>query len=84
VRCEKEIFLEGARVPTGPRVFCLNDPSRRICVPSTVFPTPETPTTIVVDPSKIPPPIRVSITSMPITDRIVLDVGCIERERRGA
>ena len=67
-----------------PLVFCFSTPSRRICVPSTVFPTPEIPTTIVVDPSKMPPPMRVSTASTPMTDRMVLDVGCFEPAREGA
>src|SRR5450755_598013 len=59
-----------------PLFCCFRAPSSRICVLSTVFPAPETPMTIVVDPSKIPPPMSVSIASTPTTDRMVLDVGC--------
>ena len=45
-------------------------------VPSTVFPAPETPTTMVVDPSKTPPPIKSSRACTPITERLAVEVGC--------
>ena len=45
-------------------------PSSKTCVASTVFPAPEMPTTIVVEPSKNPPPIKSSRAGTPITERL--------------
>ena len=44
-------------------------PSSSSCTPSTVLPAPEMPTTMVVEPSKMPPPIRASSGSTPMTER---------------
>ena len=44
----------------------------------------EMPTTMVVDPSKIPPPIRASSGSQPMSERFVTEVGCARRPRAGS